>query len=78
MCCIKRFSQDPSAAFPQPEDGKASAELLAELLALKAENDQLMSQYHSLKITNQQFQTEYDNLKAENEQLMLEIQRLIS
>ncbi len=78
MCCIRSFSQDPSAAFPQPEDGKIIAELLAELLALKAENDRLIAQYRSLKITNQEFQAEYDKLKAENEQLMLEIKRLIS
>lgn len=78
MCSIEGFHQSQNQAMPQPKSGEAIANLLGELLALKAENDRLIAQYHSLKITNQELQREYDKLKAENEQLQLELNRLLS
>lgn len=69
MCCIEDFNQSQNQAMPQPKTGEAIANLLTELLALKAENDRLIAQYDSLKTTNQQLRIEYDQLKLENELL---------
>ncbi|HEY9651634.1 MAG TPA: hypothetical protein V6C95_13285 [Coleofasciculaceae cyanobacterium] len=69
MSSIEGRYQSQNSAMPQPKTGEAIAEILAELLALKAENHHLVAQSHSLKITNQQLRIEYDKLKLENERL---------
>ncbi len=69
MCSIEGRYQSPNPAMPQPQTGEAIANILAELLMLKAENDRLIAQLHSLKITNQQLRRKYDKLLIENERL---------
>lgn len=69
MSCIEDFNQSQNTAMPHPKSGEDMAKLLAELLALKAENDRLIAHSHSLKKTHQQLRMEYDKLKLENEHL---------
>ncbi|HEY9598841.1 MAG TPA: hypothetical protein V6D33_14345 [Cyanophyceae cyanobacterium] len=69
MCSIEGRYQSQNPAMPQPKTGEAIANVLAELLMLKAENDHLIAQLHSLKTTNQQLRMEYDKLLLENEDL---------
>ncbi|MBD0345255.1 MAG: hypothetical protein ICV63_10645 [Coleofasciculus sp. Co-bin14] len=78
MCSLEGFRQSQNDAMPQSISNETIAELLAELLALKTENDRLIIEYNCVKATNQQLQMEYDKLKAENEQVQLELNRLLS
>jgi FtsZ-binding cell division protein ZapB len=78
MCSLEGFQQSQNDAMPQPTSNEAIVGLLAELLALKTENDRLIIEYSCVKASNQQLQMEYDKLKAETEQLQLELNRLFS
>lgn len=66
--------------YPKNNEIKAREQIafaIAELLALKAENDRLHAQYSELTEINEQHQAEYFDLQSENHRLQAQLDHLL-